>query len=499
MKMKTEDFLKGFITISFLLLFPLMVKITNGFCAQVNKEEAAAVADLWYAMELNSGYIKIEKPEREERLKNVQNRQMFYMISKDELLDIPPVKDEVLAYVIKYDPSGYVIVSGDDRIEPIIVFDAKAEFRWDQPEINFLRYFLGKEMPGRTECIKTKVAKGEMVDVHPKWNKLRSNMQKHKNLEGVTFRTAEAGIISKANDTSEAALGTTFVHWKTPIWNQDPFYNDTVVVNNGNTANIPTGCVATAMAEKMRFHEWPPSGNGTHTYTDNSGAINFSHTVNFGNQTYNWANMPKTNITTTNPDVADLMYHAGVSVDMDYEVGASGTLTWYAAGAMNEHFRYKGGEAKFFPYDDHENLAKESIIGGLPVVMGGSGHAVVAGGYRDTESPYFYLNVGWGGQCNGWYSLSDFPNSATCSGGTIDKSNPYSSPDNYIYVDGIWRLFPNGNIQSAYRTLADGYSAVPSGGHLWIKGGTNTGSDVPITFEKPMTIQSYAGAVTIGQ
>jgi subtilisin family serine protease len=69
-----------------------------------------------------------------------------------------------------------------------------------------------------------------------------------------------------------------------------------------------------------------------------------------------------------------------------------------------------------------------------------------------------------------------------------------------IYVDAGWTGPENGNIENPYNTLSEGVSAVPVGGFLWIKAGTYTGPDnVPITFDKAMTVRSYEGTATIGQ
>lgn len=504
--MKTKNFFNGFTILSLLLLFLLWGGVTDVFGKQVDEKEAADVADLWYAMEINTGHIKISNAEKEERLNRIQERKILYMTSKDVLLDSPPGGGQVIAYVIKYLPSGYVVVSGDDRVEPIIVFDVQANFRWDEPERNFLRYFLGKEMPVRTEHVKTKAAMGIIVEDHPNWTKLRSKVQKRENLRDIIFdiSLSPAGTEVPANTPGAgmptAPAGTTFTLLGTADWNQLWPYNTTVVANNDNIANIPTGCVATAIAIKARYHMWPITGTGPHTYNDTvsvpgRGNSNFTHTVDYSAQYYNWGNMPTTDIATANADVADLMYHAGVSVDMNYEIGNSTAVTAAVANAMDNFFRYKGTD---IVTANHNQPIIDSIRGELPVVIraaetnGNNGHALVVDGYRETEAPFFHMNLGWGGDNNGWYHLDGIPGSRT-----ITHSLPYSAPTNYIYVDGIWRLSANGNLQSAYWVISQGISATPVGGHLWIKGGINY-PGATATFDKPMTIHSYAGAVSIG-
>ena len=242
------------------------------------------------------------------------------------------------------------------------------------------------------------------------------------------------------------------------------------------------------MAIKMRFHEWPGTGLGTHTYTDTRGTIQFTHYVNFGAQTYNWANMPVTDLTAANADIADLMYHAGVAVDMDYEVGGSGA--WPTTYSMNGHFWYKGTEELTSGHNDH---IINSVLGGLPVVTSTFSHTVLIDGYRDTMSPFFHINVGWGGTANGWYNLDQIP------GGNlpVERSYPYSSPYHYYYLDQSANVWPFlGTIQYPFRYLVEGLEETPSNGHLWLMADSYGGTG---SFTKPMTIHSYHGTAIIGE
>ena len=452
-------------TFLFILFFLLLT--INGYCRTVLESEAIATSNLWFAMELNSGYLKIDESERIEKLNRLSNHIVFYLISKDELTDIFPHEKGILAYVIKYEPIGYVIVSGDDRIEPIIVFDTKSEFRWDQPELNFLRYFLGKEVIERWENFNS--------NVHPNWEYLRSNLNEGQPLENVRFELPERSV---------------YILLETALWSQSQYYNDVVVANNGNTSGIPVGCTATALGIKLQFHKWPLIGENSHSYNDIWGDICYNHFVNFSSQTYDWENMPVTSLTSTNLDVANLLYHCGVAVDMDYEIGASGA--WPTANSFNTYFRYKGTE---YIFSNHETPIITSIKGGLPVEICSSTHALIVCGYRDTQSPYFYLNCGWNGSNNGWYNFDQIPGGDP----TIDRSCPYGSPENYIYIDNNWSGIEDGNIQTPFNSISEGESAIPTGGQLWIKEGSYNGvGNVPITFDRAMTIKSYEGTVIIG-
>jgi len=452
------------------LLFLILI-VVKGFSAPIDPSEATAIADLWYTMELNSGYLKITETERANRFTQMGNRQVLYMVSKEELVDEFPIEQPVLAYIIKYTPNGFVVVSGDDRIEPIMVCSAESEFRWDHPELNFLRYYLGKVMPV--------LWKHMPVHTHENWSLLRRKLpeSRHK----VTYDNIGRAI---------------YILWDTALWSQRPYYNDTCRAHNGGN-NVPTGCVATAMAIKMKFHNWPPYGVGSHSYSDTLGSIQFDHDVNFGNQSYDWESMPDNPLASPNSEVARIMYHSGVSVDMDYELGGSGAYILDVSGALNDYFQYRGTMYATGEPSAHESRIRISIIGKLPVQIGGTGHAVIVDGYRDDITNQWHINCGWNGTNNGWYRLDSLP---WGGGGAVSESCAYGQPDNWVYVNYAWSGGENGRILYPYNTLLEGEAASGAWGEMLIKTGTYTGSNnVPITFDNTNTIRAYAGDVTIGE
>lgn len=462
--------------VSWLATCALLALPAGSYAAVVAESEAVAAADLWLRMELAAPWTKLSTAETEARLKQLEDPTVWYLAVGGRLVDTPPRDHNVLAYVVEYPGGGLAVVSAEDRLEPVIVFGLDSQFRWDCPERNFLRHFLTTSLPVRWKCLENQLANGIEPDVHSNWAYLRSKFLERESEPPGTFPGAERAI---------------YVLWDTALWAQGSPYNAEVVFRNGNTPGIPTGCTATAMAIKMRFHSWPPFGNSWHSYTDSWGSVQYSHAASFGAHAYDWADMPTGNVTAHNADVADLMYHCGVAVDMDYEVGASGA--WPSAYAMNTYFHYKGTVELT---SLHELPMIASIRGGLPVVISHNTHTVVAAGYRDAPSPYFYMNAGWNGSGNDWYNLDEIP--GTDPTPTIERSYPWSAPSNYMYVSSTWTGSEDGELLTPFNTLSEGEAAVPAGGHLWLKAGTYTGGGhVPIIIDKPMTIRSYEGTATI--
>ena len=473
-----DTFMMRTVIAALLLAGAFCLAASESFAAPVTEAEAAAVADMWFANELNAPFTKIDAGQKAAQLKAMAQRQVLFLVSATDLLEQPPAKGIVLAYVVKYKPAGYVVVSAEDRIQPIIAFDVRSEFRWDEPAINFMPEYLGTTMTARWANMNRKAAEAGGDAAHPNWDLLRAKLQ------GQAQGPAPTGSKATAELTP---AGTTYVLWDTAVWGQGNHYNETCVSHNGGT-DVPTGCTATAMAILMRFFEWPVTGYSSHSYTDSWETVQYSHSVNFGSHTYNWSAMPTATLTVDNAHVANLMYDCGVAVEMNYEPDGSGA--WPSPSAMNTYFRYRGTVEKT---SGHETPMRECILSGVPVIISSNAHTVVACGYRDTVAPYFYFNAGWNGGSSGWYNYDDIP-----GGDLIERSYPYSTPNNYVYVDAAWGGSENGSVSNPYDTASEGNSAVPSGGHLMIKGGTYTGaSNCPIVFSKAMEIKGYRGTVVI--
>ena len=199
-------------------------------------------------------------------------------------------------------------------------------------------------------------------------------------------------------------------------YDQEAPYNDSCP-KIGNT-NTVTGCVATAMAQVMRYHKWPLTGTGTKTYTPPK--IGTPITADFGTTNYDWNNMLTSysgnETTAQKAAVAKLMLHAGVSVSMDYDLannGGSGAPSGECANAMFTYFGYNAGIQRYVRnyFTENEWIAKlkSELDAGRPILYSGSnsergGHAFVCDGYD--ANTMFHFNWGWSGLSNGYYELS---------------------------------------------------------------------------------------------
>ncbi len=196
-------------------------------------------------------------------------------------------------------------------------------------------------------------------------------------------------------------------------YNQDAPYNNLCPMD-GLRRSV-TGCVATAMAQVMRYHQHPVKGVGTKSYTTRT--LKLELEVNFSATTYDWANiLPKKYDSSATEEqktaVATLMYHAGVAAEMDYTADGSGAYMHDAALGMYNHFSYDIGISlatrHYYSEEEWLQLIKTELNATRPVIMTGrneeGGHAFVCDGY-DTDD-LVHINWGWGGAYDGFFEVS---------------------------------------------------------------------------------------------
>lgn len=193
-------------------------------------------------------------------------------------------------------------------------------------------------------------------------------------------------------------------------WDQSAPYNQLCPTINGTQA--PTGCVATAMAQILRFWNYPKKGTGSHSYTYNG----LSLSMNFGNTTFDWANMPyiltDSWTSTQKTAVATLMKAMGVAMEMQYTASVSGAYTVEAGTRLNTYFGYSSAASHYsrdcYGLYEWEDMLWNSLKAGCPILYHGTGsaggHAFVVDGYEGNG--YFHLNWGWGNVSNGYFLIT---------------------------------------------------------------------------------------------
>ncbi|MBS1910943.1 MAG: thiol protease/hemagglutinin PrtT [Bacteroidetes bacterium] len=297
------------------------------------------------------------------------------------------------------DAHGFVVVAGDDAVEPILAYSTESSFSLDRPSPEFLWWMHRYERQ-----IVAVIARNQAASERTQrmWMKL-----------GAAAPPALLPLPVQSSVTVGPLVTTQ--------WDQAPYYNDLCPFDPVANDRAVTGCVATAFAQIMRYHRSPEHGNGDHGYSHQLYGYLYA---NFANATYDWNSMPE-RLTGPNQQVAQLMYHMGVSCDMGYGTaasGGSGADPKVAAAALVRYFGYQSSvrDVERSDYDDNTwmNMIRAELDNSRPVEYhgfgDGSGHSFVCDGYNGA---YFHMNWGWDGQFNGFFLLSNLEPGGVGAGG----------------------------------------------------------------------------------
>lgn len=313
----------------------------------------------------------------------------------------------------------FAIVSADDNAIPLLAYSRNRTFSLADNPVNVINW-----MSAYSAEIQYLGANSTSSDyVASQWNQLLSQEQHT--------------VQPKTTDTVAPLVQTT--------WNQSPFYNDLCPYDYGFNDHAVTGCVATAMAQVMKYWNHPAVGRDSSWYIDPT--YGFQKAV-YDTTHYLWDSMPASlngNSTPTEINaVATLMYHCGVSVNMTYG-STSGAypesfLDWRKPNselAFKKYFRYSSSTVAVSKDDFTESewcdILRRELRAGRPMLYSGQapsgGHAFVCDGF-DSRG-YFHFNWGWGGYCDGFYvmgSLNPAP------GGTGGNTHSAYNMDNVAIV-----------------------------------------------------------------
>lgn len=162
------------------------------------------------------------------------------------------------------------------------------------------------------------------------------------------------------------------------------------------------GCVAVAMAQVMKTHEWPVKSSG-----EREG-------FKFGTKAFDWKNMldeyPDDKYSDAQAQaIAQLMSECGRSVDMSYGYYSSGAHTRKVPFALSEYFGYSKDASikvrRYYRSAEWDEMLYQELSAGRAMVYSGDsqtdgGHAFVCDGYLEG---YFHFNWGWWGYGDGYF------------------------------------------------------------------------------------------------
>ena len=358
----------------------------------------------------------------------------------DKITTYKDDEEKPLYYIVDLQPSGYVIVAGDDMVEPIIGFSGSGHYR--DSDDNPLSVLVKSDVPGRVKYereLEEKRINGDIeYDASSSINKAKKKWQHLFNLE-TEMEYADA---AEDDDNIETGLNEVEDVRVAPLlqtkWSQQKERGGHKCYNLYTPHNYPSGCVATAFGQILRYFEYPTRGVGTASYDIKVDGNSQKKKLLGGDGrggAYDWENMtdgPRVDSAESRRAIGRLLNDTGVSVHMQYTSGGSGARTTAIADALKGTFFYENAVKAY----DHNGIETADFIkminpnldAGLPVALGihrdHGGHAVVTDGYGyDQGTLYNHVNMGWSGSYNAWYNLPH-----------VDAGNHnYTSIHNIVY------------------------------------------------------------------
>jgi hypothetical protein len=345
---------------------------------EVSKEKAVVIANNFLAR-----YYTYQQNTSFSRITDINKTVM-------EVLTFKTITNDNAYFTINYNEGGFVVVAADDRASPILAFSEDGKFSENIEEIPDP---VVSWMEAEKESIQFLKESNltQTLPIRLEWDYLLT-------ITGNPF-LCENLIIQKG-----PLLQTK--------WGQGFGYNNVIPIScpSSSGGRPPTGCVATAMAQVMKFHQKPTN--------------------------LNWSQMPNTG---GSFDTQALMYNAGIAVQMNYTCNGSGADSGKIPGALMNTFGYSNVTYTINAYSS--NTVFQNISQNKPVILTGGrkrngitwpwnyytdGHAWVADGslFIILKSPdsngvcqeygfrFLHMNWGWGENpffnYNGWYNENNF-------------------------------------------------------------------------------------------
>jgi hypothetical protein len=402
-----------------------------------------------------------------------------------------------LYHAVQLEPGGWVLVTAEEAVEPILAFSARGRYVAD--DANPVHALARRDAAERTRAVRLRRGAGGGLPERAR----RARARRRRLREGGAVLRDDDGFVAtgigSVSDVRVAPLVET--HWNQKNDGGQSCYNfftpriladGELRWDEGRTDNYYVGCVATAMAQLMRYFAYP----ATPVYTPRSVTIkrmsgssteyslNDIQIVPVLAGDYDYGLMPADpGGSTPEPErrmIGALCRDAAVAVESEFtNAGTGAVLIRYSrwssipsAGLTLETvFRYESViEASDYGADLSPGLAEmvnPNLDAKMPVILGvargDAGHAVLADGYGyHGGTLYHHLNMGWGSYHDAWYNLP-----------TIDSSPSYDT-----IIGCIHNIYPSGSGEIVSGRVLDETGAGLAGATVsWSGVGSDTTDD----------------------
>ncbi len=340
----------------------------------------------------------------------------------DDVVEFKNSKEITIAYIANLSPSGFIALSVDTDIRPIVAYSFYHDFIYDSNQNNLLYHTLTQDMENRIQALLA----GELPNIEEN-NSLWSN-----------YLNQNWGYFNQRDPVSWPPEGSTSTGgWLETAWNQSPSpYNDFCPIDPETSNRSVVGCVATALAQVLNYNQY--IGNRDWNWEDD-------HYLSSGTSPYiyidddyeeydfpsfselnNYLDILRTHYTSgvpiTDQDISTLSFVSGVATITSYSSEGSGSANSRVLSALLDKFEYDNAEIFTYitatQYFTHLIIDMKNAQPSVITIRSTDGyHSVVCDGYKidDEDEDYYHLNFGWGSSNPGggstpteaWYDLPE--------------------------------------------------------------------------------------------
>lgn len=304
-------------------------------------------------------------------------------------------------YVVGRDGGGFVIVSGNDNVRPVLALSYTNRFRVEGMPCNVSAWMERIKRYSRNTTEST-------FEVKAQWD---------------AFAQTKSDVLPIEEVTQVSTIPFTVE------WNQRDPANLFCPIVTTETKRSVCGCVPLAMSEIITWFGYPEKGTGTVAgYITNAYEYNATQIASHELGTvYQWTELQKLDTaeefyaeaeTDLGRNLGQLVYDVGTILQVDYSSSGTGgnlyrlpQLCSFMGYSKNAVSRVREDGYPAWKWDQMliEQLNDHPIYYSASDYVHDMGHAYVVDGYGKYMGSdwVFHFNFGWGGYCNGWY-YSDY-------------------------------------------------------------------------------------------
>ena len=235
-------------------------------------------------------------------------------------------EQNALYYLFSIGNQGFIMIAATDAVAPVLAYSLSDNY--DNDHSNYLEKMYRRNIQGAISDPSASAVR--------EWDFY------------LNYRPSRTTYVSKM-----VAPRTT------SKWNQEPYYNNYCPAqdpfpygSNQAQFHVPTGCVATAMAGLLHYYRHPQYGTGVANYqpvyyfrdADNNPVDSIVYPVQYQdfNTEHNFDMMPN-EISQHTGEVAELCWHTGISIGIQYGPSSSSGFSTEAMNAFKNIWGYNQG------------------------------------------------------------------------------------------------------------------------------------------------------------